>query len=92
MDAIAAQLKELKITVESNTIGMVALKEAVEELGGSVTPEEYSAYKQPQGAHDAYYNGDAITFEGDKYICIAPDGIAYVWSLTVYPAYWEKVA
>lgn len=96
IDAIAAQLKDLKTTVESNAVGMAALKEAVEKLGGSVqpeepVPEEYPAYKQPQGAHDAYYNGDTVTFEGDKYICIAPAGAACVWSPTVYPAYWEKV-
>lgn len=55
------------------------------------TPEEYPEYKQPTGAHDAYYKGDKVTFEGAKYICIAPDGTAVVWSPTEYPAYWQKV-
>ena len=53
--------------------------------------EEYPEYKQPTGAHDAYYKDDKITFEGKKYICIAPDGVAVVWSPTEYPAYWQEV-
>lgn len=52
---------------------------------------EYPEWKQPTGAHDAYYNGDKVTFEGSKYICIAPDGVACTWSPTQYPTYWEKV-
>lgn len=37
-----------------------------------------------------YYNGDKCTFEGKKYVCIAPDGVACVWSPVEYPAYWEE--
>ena len=36
-----------------------------------------------------YYTGNKITFEGTKYVCIAPDGVACVWSPKDYPAYWE---
>ena len=36
-----------------------------------------------------YYTGDTCTFEGKKYTCIAPDGVACVWSPADYPAYWE---
>ena len=39
----------------------------------------------------SYYNGDIVSFEGEIYICIAPDGAVCVWSPKDYPAYWEKV-
>ena len=38
-----------------------------------------------------YYTGNTITFEGNRYRCIAPDGVACVWSPKDYPAYWEAV-
>ena len=53
--------------------------------------EEYPAYTQPTGAHDAYYNGGKCTYNGKKYICTAPEGIACVWSPDVYPDYWQEV-
>lgn len=52
--------------------------------------EEWPEYVQPQGAHDAYYRGDKITFEGAHYVCTAPEGTACVWSPAAYPAYWEQ--
>lgn len=55
-------------------------------------PVEYPEYKQPTGAHDAYHKDDKVTFNGERYICIAPEGVAVVWSPTDYPAYWQKVA
>lgn len=55
--------------------------------------EEYPAWKQPTGAHDAYYKDDKMTFtDGNKYICIAPEGVACVWSPVEYPTYWQLVA
>lgn len=65
---------------------MAALK------GEEVTPpeeEEYPLYKCPSGAHDAYHAGDKVTFEGKRYICIAPEGVAVVWGPAEYPAYWQ---
>ena len=44
---------------------------------------------RPTGAHDAYYNGDKVTYNGKHYVCIAPDGTACVWSPDVYPSYWQ---
>lgn len=93
------QIATLTETVNANAQGMASLKEAIEKLGGTVTtpePEpvdEYPAYKQPTGAHDAYYKDDKITFtDGKKYICIAPEGVACVWSPSEYPNYWQLVA
>ena len=98
IDEAFKQIATLTETVNANAQGMAALKEAVEKLGGTVvTPEpepveEYPAYKQPTGAHDAYYKDDKATFDGNKYICIAPEGVACVWSPVDYPNYWQKVA
>lgn len=75
-----------------------ALAERVAKLEGKVEPvnpdtptEEYPQYVQPTGAHDAYHNGGKMTFNGKHYVCIAPEGVAVVWSPDVYPAYWEEV-
>lgn len=62
------------------------------ESGESTEPEpgeEWPEYKAPTGAHDAYYNGDKVTYNGKHYVCIAPDGTACVWSPDVYPSYWQ---
>ena len=55
-------------------------------------PDEWPEYVQPTGAHDAYYNGDKVTYNGQRYICTAPLGAACVWTPDQYPAYWEKQA
>lgn len=87
---IQAQIDEIRGLIDG-------LNERVFKLenGGEVTPpgpaEEYPEYKQPTGAHDAYHNGDKITFKGEKYVCTAPDGIAVVWDPETYPDYWQKV-
>ena len=70
-----------------------ALEEVVKTLKGDAseeTTEEYPEYVQPLGAHDAYHNGDKVTYNGVKYTCIAPDGVAVVWSPDVMPNYWQK--
>lgn len=36
-----------------------------------------------------YYAGDRVTFDGAVYACIAPEGVACVWSPADYPAYWQ---
>ena len=40
---------------------------------------------------NAYYNGAKVTFNAKRYVCIAPEGVAVVWSPEVYPAYWQEV-
>ena len=54
-----------------------------------VSVEAWPEWVQPTGAHDAYNNGDKVTFEGDHYISLI-DG--NVWSPAAYPAGWEKQA
>lgn len=36
-----------------------------------------------------YYTGDKVSFEGEIYICTAPEGHVCVWSPTEFPAYWK---
>ena len=35
----------------------------------AVSLEEYTAWVQPTGAHDAYNNGDKVTYKGNHYVC-----------------------
>lgn len=89
------KIKLLEETVNANAKGVLALKTAVESLGTSVTkpePEpvdEWPAYIQPTGAHNAYNIGDKITYDGDHYICKMNE---CVWSPIEYPQGWEKQA
>lgn len=50
---------------------------------------EYPEFVQPSGAHDAYKQGDKVTFDGKHYVSIF-DG-ANVWSPADYPDGWEMV-
>lgn len=76
---------------------IAGLKDRVTKLETGSEPlpqpeqEEYPEYKQPTGAHDAYHKDDKVTFNGERYICIAPEGVAVVWDPVTYPAYWKKV-
>ena len=61
------------------------------EAGGSepTDPEpedEWPEWVQPTGAHNAYSNGDKITYNGKHYISTM-DG--NVWSPDAYPAGWK---
>lgn len=89
LETIFMNMAEMTKIIKSNTERITKLE------GGTVTlpeTEEYPAYQKPQGAHDAYYTNDKMTYtDGKKYICIAPEGVAVVWSPEEYPAYWQEV-
>ena len=38
-----------------------------------------------------YYNGGKCTFDGEKYVCIAPEGVVCTWSPADHPPYWKLV-
>lgn len=76
----------------ADDLAALAARVTALEGGGTEPVDEYPAYVQPTGAHDAYHNGDKVTYNGTKYICIAPDGVACVWNPDTYPAYWQEVA
>lgn len=86
---IYRQLETLRNSNEMLTKRIVALE------GGSVDPEvpvdDYPEYIQPTGAHDAYFNGAKVTYNAQKYVCIAPEGVAVVWNPDVMPSYWQLV-
>ena len=80
------QLNKLAADVDALAARVTAL-----EGGGEEPAEKYPAYVQPTGAHDAYHNGDKVTYNGTKYTCIAPEGVACAWNPDTYPAYWQEV-
>lgn len=52
--------------------------------------EEYPAWVQPTGAHDAYYTGAKMTYtDGKKYTCTAPDGYAVAYGPDILPGMWQ---
>lgn len=96
MDTLYANVAEIAKQVGENTLTIASIKAKLEEQG-TVVPdpepepgEEYPEYVQPTGAHDAYHNGDKVTYQGKKYHCVAPEDVAVVWPPDVYPAYWEE--
>lgn len=94
IDDLAQKIEELQVTINANAQGMSAIKEAVEQLGGVITPpaeqptEEYPEYKQPTGAHNAYKIGDKITYKEKHYECIFN---GCVWTPDDYPQGWKEV-
>ena len=100
VDELRELVDQLEEEIEPIKKDMEAVKKALEEGGTDVPDPEpdpepeadkYPEYKQPTGAHDAYHKGDGITWNGKKYDCIAPDGVAVVWNPGEYPAYWQLV-
>lgn len=78
----------------SNEIDIVAkLQEfderikALENQETTPQPEEYPEYVTGKW----YYKDDKITFNGKKYVCIAPQGQVCTWSPEGYPAYWQLI-
>ena len=51
--------------------------------------EQWPDWSQPVGAHDAYMNGDKVTFEGKHYQSTIDSN---VWSPTAYPAGWTEAS
>lgn len=47
-------------------------------------------FVQPSGAHNAYYAGALVRYNGKVYECIAPQGFACAWSPDVTPQYWRE--
>ena len=61
------------------------------EIEDGVDAEDVPEYSQPVGAHDAYYNGAVVKYGGMMYMCVAPDGVACVWTPDAMPDYWEAL-
>lgn len=84
MDAMHKELEALKVRVKA----LETEDEA--EVPSEETTEDYPEYVAPTGAHDAYHAGDKVTYNGEKYICIALEGVAVVWNPDVMPSYWKE--
>ena len=95
MDAMYKELTETRKELEALKVRIIALEsEGAEEQ--PVEPEEdildeYPEYIAPTGAHDAYYAGDKVTYNGKRYVCVAPEGAAVVWNPDVMPSFWQEV-
>lgn len=82
----------LQAQIDALAQRVAILESKVEPADPEAPAEEYPEYVPPTGAHDAYHNGDKVTYNGKRYVCIAPEGVAVVWDPDTYPAYWEEVA
>ena len=65
------------------------LRKAVSDLAGEPEGGDAPAFVQPTGAHDAYFAGARVTYNGAVYECVAPGGVACVWSPDVMPDHWR---
>ena len=79
--AILAKLEALDTRVKALEEERVNIET---EEPTETTYEEYTSGKW-------CYNGDIFTFKGKVVKCIAPEGVACVWTPEEYPAYWEEV-
>lgn len=60
-----------------------------EETTETAKPENAApAFKQPSGGHDAYKQGDRVTYNGAVYESTIPNN---VWSPADYPQGWKKL-
>ncbi|WKE50327.1 hypothetical protein J8244_09355 [Corynebacterium tuberculostearicum] len=70
------------------------IEEAAEEQPENEEAEESTeqptapAFKQPSGGHDAYKQGDRVTYNGDVYESTIPNN---VWAPDSYPQGWRKL-
>ena len=70
---------------------MSALEEEVKALKGNETETETEETIPQFETGKWYYAGDKVSFEGNTYICTAPEDVACVWSPKDYPSYWEQL-
>lgn len=85
MGATAASGMDIPGEIQKLWAAIRALQSA--QNGGSTV--DAPAFVQPTGAHDAYYTGNRVTFGGMVYTCVAPEGVACVWSPATMPGYWQ---
>lgn len=64
-------------------------EESTDDEPEESSPEErVPEFKQPTGAHDAYGQGDRVTYHGATWESTIP---ANVWSPDTYPQGWKKI-
>ena len=70
---------------------LAALEEEVKALKGDETETETEESGPQFETGKWYYSGDKVSFEGNTYVCTAPEDVACVWSPKDYPSYWEQL-
>lgn len=70
---------------------LAALEKEVKALKSDETETETEESVPQFETGKWYYAGDKISFEGNTYICTAPENVACVWSPKDYPQYWEQL-
>ena len=86
------QVDALAVRIDALTQRVAALEDGGTAGGTPTTPaDEWPEFVQPTGAHDAYYTGDKITYNGKHYVCIMPENVACTYPPDVYPAGWQEV-
>ena len=85
--ATAASGMDIPGEIQQLWAAVRALQAAQDNGSSTAAPE----FRQPTGAHDAYYTGDRVIFGGAVYECVAPEGVACVWSPEVMPGYWQSI-
>lgn len=70
---------------------LAALEEEVKALKGDETETETEESVPQFETGKWYYSGDKVSFEGNTYVCTAPENVACVWSPKDYPSYWEQL-
>ena len=89
-----APVEQRLLSIEQALLAIEARLDALEAGGGgegggvsSEPVDEWPAWVQPTGAHDAYNTGDQVTYNGRRYVCQID---ACVWAPTDYPAGWQE--
>ena len=88
--AMARQTPEAQYDVKREIEQLwAAIRQLQEGSNSDPAPaEQYPAFVQPTGAHDAYQTGAQITFNAQKYRCLMDN---CVWSPDVLPSAWEII-
>lgn len=83
---LIAKITELEKKVQNIEARLDANSNTPEE-GETVIINDYPEFVDGKW----YYKDNKITFEGTKYICIAPEGTVCVWNPKDYPTYWKVI-
>lgn len=88
------EIQRLWAAIRELTARVTELEGGTVEDGVEIGGEDAQAvpeYVQPTGAHDAYYTGSLVSYNGTVYECTAPAGVACVWTPDQMPDYWAVV-
>lgn len=92
LDALYKEIAELKERVRIlESAKNESTDKPAEDNTEETIKEDYPSYVAPTGAHDAYYAGVKVTYDGKRYVCVAPEGVAVVWNPDVMPSYWKEI-